>query len=61
MGRNKKTVLYKYKNTHHNKSSDSGDKVAFISPKKAEQVESFKEHERKRAKRKGIPLPEEEN
>ena len=55
MGRKKKKVPYKYKNKCRE------EKVGFISPKKARQVESFKEYPRKKAKRNGITLPEEEN
>ncbi len=61
MGRREKTFLYKYENTRNNKSSHSGDEVASISLRKAKQVESFKKCMRKRAKKKGIILPEEEN
>ena len=36
-----------------------GDRLAFVSTGKAKQVERFKEYGRKRAKKKGITLPEE--
>jgi hypothetical protein len=50
MGRGKKTVLYSYKD------KDENERVGFISPRKARQVESLK-----RANKNRITLPEEEN
>jgi len=38
-----------------------GDRLAFVSPGKAKQIESFKKYARRNAKKKGITLPEEEN
>jgi hypothetical protein len=55
MDRNKKTVLYKYKNK-------SGEEViGSINPKKASQVKKFNDQAIKKAKKKRIPIPEEEN
>lgn len=55
MGRNKKTVLYPYKDRR------GDEKVGFISSKKARLVERQKEAATKRARRKGITPPEKEN
>ena len=55
MDREKRTVPYKYKDEHRE------ERVGFIDPKKAKRDKKFKEQAIKRAKRKGKPLPEEEN
>ena len=54
MGGKKKTASYEYENEGHKA-------VGSIGSKKANQDKSFKEYARKRAKRKGITLPEKEN